>query len=307
MANDKTTTALATVDDSATGMDSAAGFATLQRVATMFAAATLVPDTFKNNLPNCAIAVHMALRMRADPLMVMQNLYVVHGRPGWSSQFLIATFNQCGRFSAIRFEWSGIEGKDDWGCTAWAIEKATGEKLAGSKITIALAKAEGWSSRAGSKWKTMPQQMMMYRAAAFFIRAYAPELAMGLPTAEEVEDIAREAIGHSEGGVYPARQTLADLVSTPDAEIVALPDAETVIEEPVIEPPAEKKPEPKAAKKPEPPADDLKPYWLLIISECKDIPSLNRKHSQFESVKRDMPEADAQAIEEAFANRVTEV
>ena len=36
------------------------------------------------------IAQNMARRMGADLLMVMQNLYVVHGRPGWSAQFLIA-------------------------------------------------------------------------------------------------------------------------------------------------------------------------------------------------------------------------
>lgn len=107
--------------------------------------------------------------------------------------------------------------------------------------------------------------------------------------------------------VTVTRQTLADLVAIPEAEIVVAPDAETVIEQPAVEPPTEKKAEPKAAKTPEPPAEDAKPYWLLIVSECKDVPSLNRKHSQFESVKKDMPEADAQAIEEAFAKRVTEV
>ena len=53
-----------------------------------------------------------------------------------------------------------------------------------------MVKAEGWDSKTGSKWKTMPEQMFKYRAAAFWQRAYAPEISMGLQTAEEAIDIA---------------------------------------------------------------------------------------------------------------------
>lgn len=135
------------------------------------------------------IALRIADRMGADPMMVMQNLYIVHGRPAWSAQFMIGTANACGRFSAIRYEYVGEEGKDSWGCRAWAIETKTGEKLVGPTITIALAKAEGWSSKNGSKWKTMPQLMLMYRAGAWWVRAYAPELSLGFQTADEAADI----------------------------------------------------------------------------------------------------------------------
>ena len=171
------------------GFSSLQSFELAQRAAALLAKSSLVPKEYQNNLPNCVIALNMASRMGADPLMVMQNLYIVHGRPGWSSQFLISTFNTSGRFSALRYEWVGEEGKDSWGCRAWAIEKATEEKLVGSTVTIGLAKKEGWYQKNGSKWQTMPQQMLMYRAAAWFIRAYAPELAMGMHTEEEIIDI----------------------------------------------------------------------------------------------------------------------
>lgn len=176
------------VTDIVPGFSSLQGFELAQRAAKLLAQSSLVPKEYQGNLPNCVIALNMAARMNADPLMVMQNLYIVHGRPGWSSQFLISTFNTSGKFSALRYEWVGEEGKDSWGCRAWAIEKATGEKLVGSTVTIGLAKKEGWYSKNGSKWQTMPQQMLMYRAASWFIRAYAPELAMGMHTAEEIKD-----------------------------------------------------------------------------------------------------------------------
>jgi hypothetical protein len=171
------------------GFDDLAGFELMQRAAKAIAASTLVPQQFQNNMPNCLIALEMAQRIGASPLMVCQNLYVVHGRPGWSAKFLIASFNQCGRFTAIRYEWEGETGKDSRGCRAWATEKATGERIEGPLITILLAKAEGWYSKNGSKWQTIPELMLMYRSAAWLVNTHAPEISMGLNTAEELGDV----------------------------------------------------------------------------------------------------------------------
>ncbi|MBK7794227.1 MAG: hypothetical protein IPJ62_18180 [Betaproteobacteria bacterium] len=155
----------------------------------MFAASSLVPQQYRNNLPDCVIAMNMANRIGADVLQVMQNLYIVQGKPGWSAQFLIATFNQSGKFSAMRFEWEGKQGGKDWGCRAYATEKATGEVIRGAWVTWKMAESEGWTKKNGSKWLTMPEMMMQYRAAAFLVRTYAPEIAMGLQTADEIIDV----------------------------------------------------------------------------------------------------------------------
>lgn len=170
------------------GLVDGQSFILAQRIGTMLAASTIIPKAYVGNVGNCVIALNMASRIGADPIMVMQNLYVVHGTPSWSAQFLIACFNKCGRFSSLRYEFGGKEGADDWSCRAWAIEKETGERLNGTTVSIAMAKKEGWYSKTGSKWQSMPQQMLMYRAASWFVRAYAPEIAMGLHTAEEIKD-----------------------------------------------------------------------------------------------------------------------
>jgi len=167
-------------------------FANAQRIATLLSASTLVPEMYRGEkgLPNCVIALEMASRMGASPFMVMQNLYIVHGNPGWSSKFLVGCINSCGRFTALRYEFKGQEDIDEWGCRAYATEKATGETLYGSWVTIRMAKKEGWFSKPGSKWQTMPQLMMQYRAAAFFQRVYAPDIALGMHTSEEMGDMA---------------------------------------------------------------------------------------------------------------------
>ena len=176
------------------GMDTLQGFEGLQRAGKLLSVSPLVPKEYFGNAASCAIALNLANRIGCDPLMCMQNLFIVHGRPGWGAKFLIATFNNCGRFSSIRYAFTGTEGQDDWGCRAWAIEKSTGERLQGAKVDIKLAKAEGWYNKSGSKWQTMPEQMLMYRSASWFVNAVAPEVSMGLQTADELEDIEGEVI-----------------------------------------------------------------------------------------------------------------
>lgn len=165
---------------------SMANFEGAQRMAKMLAESDIVPDQYKKSIPNTVIALEMANRIGASPLAVMQNLYIVYGKPAWSSQFLISCINASGRFSPLRYKMEG-EG-DDHGCIAWATDK-TSERLESPRVTIGMAKAEGWFQKNGSKWKTMPDLMLRYRAATLFARLYAPELTMGIHTDDEVIDI----------------------------------------------------------------------------------------------------------------------
>lgn len=236
---------------------SAGGLYLMQRAATMLSCSTLVPTAYRNFTPdkktgqmiknesalsNCVLALNMAQRIGADPLMIMQNLYIVEGRPGWSSQFVIASINACGKFSPLRFRMEDLGEKEvEWkttkwvdgpngrrvpkeethkakirnkACTAWAVEKATGEKIEGPTVSMETAVAEGWFGKNGSKWQTMPDVMLRYRAASFFGKLYAPELLMGLQTAEEVRD-ATITMEPGEDGSF--EMTMADLSQTEEA------------------------------------------------------------------------------------------
>jgi hypothetical protein len=165
-------------------------FVSVQRMAKALASSTLVPDAYRGeaNLGNCIIALELSQRIGASVMAVMQSMVPIHGKPTWSAAFLIATVNSCGRFSPMRFRWVGKENTDEWGCRAYAVEREGNLELVGALVTIAMAKAEGWYTKNGSKWKTMPEQMLQYRAAAFWTRAYAPEIALGMHTAEEIHD-----------------------------------------------------------------------------------------------------------------------
>lgn len=168
------------------GAFSVNGFEHAQRVAKMLSASSLIPKDYQGNIQNTMIALEMANRIGASPIMVMQNLYVVLGKPSWSGPFIIASLNSCGRFSPLRFIKDGKD--DDYGYSATARD-SSGELLEGPKVTWKMVKEEGWYSKAGSKWKTMPELMFRYRAAAFFGRLYAPDILMGMQSAEEVYDV----------------------------------------------------------------------------------------------------------------------
>ena len=197
-----------------------------QRMSKVFAGSDIVPDVFKNNIGNCMIALEMSNRMGANPLAVMQNLYIVHGKPAWSSQFLISCINASGRFTPLRYKFSGTG--DERSCIAWA-KDATGEVLESPAVSIAMAKAEGWFQKNGSKWKTMPDLMLSYRSAAFFARLYAPELTMGIQSEHEIIDItpfASEVNDMPKVSKFEQKKATSQLLSVPavktDEELVAI-------------------------------------------------------------------------------------
>jgi hypothetical protein len=199
-----------------------------QRIAGALAQSTLVPKDYQNNVANCMIAMEMAQRVNANPMAVMQNLYIIHGKPSWSSQFIIAMINGCGKFSPLRFE---IYGKpsdlDNMGCRAYSTDLASDEKLEGPWVTMKMAKAEGWISKSGSKWKTMPDLMMRYRAAAFFGRLYAPELLMGMSSDDEQQDIKAnnqpQEKPRAARGFNPAKKSEPEIVEPEMKEINPAP------------------------------------------------------------------------------------
>jgi hypothetical protein len=176
-------------EESIAVFSSTAAFELGQRKAKALAAGTLVPEQYRGNVANCLIALELASRLGISVMAVMQHIDVIHGRPSWRATFMIAIVNACGRFTPLRFRWEGKAGTPTYGCRAVASDRETGEELVGTAITWAMVDGEGWAKKTGSKWKTMPEQMFQYRAAAFWARIYAPELLLGLRTSDENEDI----------------------------------------------------------------------------------------------------------------------
>ena len=159
------------------------------KIAQMLAGSNLIPQSYQGSPANCLIAIDIANRMNMPPMLVLQNLFIVQGRPAWSGQFSIAAINGCGKFEPLEFVFSGEPGTMTFGCQAQAERRATKKLCVSDTITLQMAKDEGWLDKKGSKWQTMPRQMSMYRAASFFARVHCPEVLIGLQTIDEVQDV----------------------------------------------------------------------------------------------------------------------
>lgn len=275
------------------GFGNLQGFELMQRAANVLTNSTLVPTAYRNQkeiksygkvtgyeenksgMANCIVALNMAQRMQADPLMVMQNLHIIEGRPSWSSQFIIAAINSCGRYSPLRFElteaakpteltYSATEWKNNnrtevqktivvrhQECVAYAIEKETGQRLDSPRVSIQMAIDEGWLTKNGSKWQTMPELMLRYRCASMFGRLYAPELLMGLQTTEETHDYI-EAEPDDKGGYV----VNVDQFRKPDQEVETMNVDTGEIIEPEKDTSRQTKAEPKQQRKASEPAQE---------------------------------------------------
>jgi dsDNA-specific endonuclease/ATPase MutS2 len=193
-------------------------FESAQRIAASLADSALVPNAYRGQqgLPNCIVAIEIANRMGMSPFQVMQNLNVIHGRPSWSSQFIIGLIQGCGRFEGFTY----TETADS--CQCFAALKTTGEQVSGPKITLEMAKREGWTKN--TKWSTMPQTMLRYRAASAFGRFHIPDLILGIQSVEENEVIDAEVTVAPE----PAESKLDKVaeILAPKTEPQHVPDIE---------------------------------------------------------------------------------
>lgn len=161
----------------------------LMEMAQMLSQSTIVPDAYRNRPENCFIALDMASRMGMSPIVIMQSLFVIQGRPSWSGQAIASMIRANPTLRNVNLEYVGERGTASWGAYVTAERVSDGRVLKGTTVTLGMAKAEGWLDKKGSKWLTMPEQMLAYRAYAFFGRVHVPELMMGLQTAEEVLDV----------------------------------------------------------------------------------------------------------------------
>lgn len=163
-------------------------FETSQRMAKLLAVSNIAPQSYRNSIADCVVAIDMANRMGISPLTVMQNSQIVQGNFSWKGTACKAMIDGCGKYKKTRYVEVGEQGTDSYGVYLEATTK-DGEIIKGVSVTVGMAKSEGWWQR-NPKWANLTSLMLRYRASAFFMRTECASLAMGFLTAEENEDIA---------------------------------------------------------------------------------------------------------------------
>lgn len=179
-------------------------------VATDFFPAHLRKGNETANIGTAIIVLDLAQRMNIGALEVAQSIYIIHGKPSFETKFLVARLNSSG---LLKGRLQTIVSPDGNSAHCEAIDAQTGQLLKGTTITMEMARREGWLSKNGSKWQTMPELMMKYRAQSFFINEFFPEVKYGLKTSDEVEDIVTFE-PNEQSKTPPKTQNLNELLSS---------------------------------------------------------------------------------------------
>jgi hypothetical protein len=185
-----------------------AAFAQGWRIAKMFAASALVPKTFQGKPEDCMIGILLARRLGEEPLTVLQSLSVIGGRPFWASKYMLARANRSGAFrgpitwtvakrpEVLKFE------REAWGdkrgekvktaatmpdLTVTARATLLGGEVVEYSVDSSMAIADGWANN--PKYTSIPELMLRYRSASGLINLYAPEVMLGLSSADEADEI----------------------------------------------------------------------------------------------------------------------
>ena len=231
-------------------------FSGLWRIANMFSRTKLIPVRFQyspgnpNAASDCAVAILMAQRLGVNEVMFLQNCYVVKGTPAIEAKLAVTRLHKSGLLSkGCRVDYEKTLDKNGKVLTCRAVVEVgeNNDEIVGAEINWQMINGEGWSTKDGSKWKTMPELMFEYRSAMFLIRSRFPEVILGMQSKEELDDTfgAGAADGRLSGGGY--RTITAG--ATPE-------DLEKIMGETAPDPPKKrprKKPSGKGKKKGPPP------------------------------------------------------
>lgn len=210
-------------------------FIMAMQMAKALSESTIVPQVYQKNPSNCLIAIEQAQRLNISPLMVMQNLFPIQGKPSWSSKFLIAMINESKKFDMeLQYDEKKDKEGNPYSCVVWTTKN--GRKIEGMEVNMQMAKDEGWYGKNGSKWKTMPQLMLRYRAASFFSSLNCPELTMGIHTTEEIIDgdfkeYPMESIEKLVEKDIEQNANMQEFSEVSNGEVVTEPDGQTAMPE----------------------------------------------------------------------------
>lgn len=70
------------------------------KFATILAKSDIIPIHYRSKPENVFIAVQSAYRMNLDPMLIMQNTYVIGGKLGMNTSFAISLANVSGLFKS---------------------------------------------------------------------------------------------------------------------------------------------------------------------------------------------------------------
>ena len=149
-----------------------------QRIGRLINFSTLIEQegSPQQRLANAVVLQDLARTTNLSIFTLAKSVYIVKGKIGFTAEFYRGIVNNSGEFlHRLRFKFN--DARDS--CIAYTRDIVDGELLETPPYTIAMAKAEGLFDKAGSKWKTRPDMMLIHRVSYIFATMYASHLFLG--------------------------------------------------------------------------------------------------------------------------------
>jgi len=158
------------------------------RIATAVVRAQMAPRSLET-VEKCTIAILHGLEVGLPPMMALQSIAVINGRPSIWGDGALALIQSSGLLDDMDEFYEGQEGAD--GYKAVCVLKRKGRsKVVRGEFSMADAKKAGLLSKDGP-WKAYTKRMLKMRARAFALRDGFADVLKGLSLAEEQEDVVR--------------------------------------------------------------------------------------------------------------------
>lgn len=185
-------------------------------LAKAFADSTMVPEHFRKSIGNCYIAVNLAQRYGMDSWSLMQELFLVNGRPMMSGKLATAILNNS-LADPLRPEYAG-DGDER---TITITGRPEGEDKPLS-VTLKVKDAK----TANEQWKKNPDQMLMYAGARMWGRRYTPDIILGIVFDDEEIPVNPAATTTPRTPIAaPTKQANAEVIDEKTGEVFDTPTA----------------------------------------------------------------------------------
>lgn len=157
---------------------------------------------------NGTAAVLQGISLGLDPLTALQQIYVVHGRPGMYTEIKVALVVSRGHEV-----W--VEDLSDSRAVVCG-RRAGSEHQERVVVTMDQARKAGWTSN--QAYAKTPQDMLYARAAGRVCDRIAPDVLMGIASIEEIRDTIQATAGTGLRTVQPPRRRAAIPAAQPVEE-----------------------------------------------------------------------------------------
>ena len=175
-----TMNALATTNGNTLSIPSNETFEVLYRMARVGAAAAGL--TKRSLKPDEAMYIILhGYALNIDPIVALNQIYIVNGKPTCSAQLMIALANKSGALSRLDIPDPG-EVNDS--ATVIAVRKDRPDTEYRATFTMAMANKAGLATK--DNWKKYPGQMLIARAVSACLRQAVPDAIAGMYTVEEI-------------------------------------------------------------------------------------------------------------------------